>query len=128
MGPVDATLFFNLRELSQVDLSQNRLSGEVDVLFAPALVQVNFSHNNFASVNSYKRFKRSHETLKVCDLSHNSIQEDASKLLKNMPSNMEQLVLSHNQIQGRIEGSLENHACLRRLDMCTNMLSGEVPD
>jgi Leucine-rich repeat (LRR) protein len=52
-GP-DTTIFFNLRELVRVDLSQNKLSGEVDILFAPALEHANFSHNNFTSIDSFK--------------------------------------------------------------------------
>ena len=33
----DESVFFNLRNLKYVDLSRNSLSGEVDLLFAPAL-------------------------------------------------------------------------------------------
>jgi len=50
----DESVFFNLRNLKYVDLSQNSLSGEVDLLFAPALQHVNFSHNNITSVNTFK--------------------------------------------------------------------------
>ena len=92
-GNDDTSIFFNLRELTDVDLSQNNLSGEVDILFAPELKHVNFSHNNFTSVNSYKKFKGSYKTLQVCDLSYNSIQQEARKLMKNMPPNIEQLFL-----------------------------------
>ena len=52
-GP-DTSTFFNLRDLTHVDLSRNKLSGEVDILFAPALEYVNFSHNNFTSIDSFK--------------------------------------------------------------------------
>jgi hypothetical protein len=52
-GP-DTSTFFGLRELVRVDLSQNKLSGEVDILFAPALEYANFSHNKFASIDSFK--------------------------------------------------------------------------
>ena len=50
----DESVFFNLRNLKHVDLSLNSLSGEVDLLFAPALQHVNFSHNNITSVNTFK--------------------------------------------------------------------------
>ena len=52
-GP-DTSTFFNLRDLTHVDLSRNKLSGEVDILFSPALEYVNFSHNNFTSIDSFK--------------------------------------------------------------------------
>jgi Leucine-rich repeat (LRR) protein len=50
----DASVFFDLRELVHIDVSQNQLSGEVDILFAPALEYVNFSHNKFDSIDSFK--------------------------------------------------------------------------
>ena len=122
----DASIFFNLRDLDYVDLSQNNLSGEVDVLFAPALEHANFSHNNFTSVNSFKRFKRSHQTLRTCDVSYNSISSSASDLLKNVPPNIEQLILSNNLIYGTLPTSLEHLANLRQFDISMNMLSGEL--
>ena len=125
----DTSLFFNLRDLVHVDLSQNNLSGEVDVLFAPALEYVNFSHNNFTSINSFKKFKRSYHTLTVCDVSHNFINASASELMTNVPLNIEQLTLSSNLIHGPLlTSSLEVLANLRRFDMSMNVLSGELPD
>jgi len=50
----DESVFFNLRNLKHVDISHNSLSGEVDLLFAPALQHVNFSHNSITSVNTFK--------------------------------------------------------------------------
>ena len=125
----DTSVFFNLRDLVHVDLSQNNLSGEVDVLFAPALEYVNFSHNNFTSINSFKKFKRSYQNLKICDVSHNSINASASELMTNVPLNIEQLTLSSNFIHGPLlTSSLEVLANLRRFDMSMNVLSGDLPD
>jgi len=124
----DTTVFFNLRDLVHVDLSQNNLSGEVDVLFAPALEYANFSHNNFTSINSFKKFKRSHQTLQICDVSHNYIGQSASDVMTNVPPNIEQMILSDNLFKGTIPTSLERLEKLRMLDMGRNMLSGVVPD
>jgi len=125
----DASLFFNLRDLTYVDLSQNNLSGEVDVLFAPALQYTNFSHNNFTSINSFKKFKRSQQTLTVCDVSHNFINTSATDLMKHVPTNIEQFIMSSNLIHGSLlTSSLEELASLRRFDMSMNSLSGELPD
>jgi len=125
----DTSLFFNLRGLTYVDLSQNILSGEVDVLFAPALQYANFSHNNFASINSFKKFKKSQQTLTVCDVSHNSIKTSTSDLMTNVPPNIERFILSSNLIHGPLlTSSLEVLANLRTLDLSMNSLSGEVPD
>jgi len=124
----DASLFLDLRDLTHVDLSQNNLSGEVDVLFAPALQYANFSHNNFTSTNSFKKFKRSHQTLTVCDVSHNFINTSASDLMTNVPTNIEQFILSSNLIHGPLPTTLEELANLRQIDMSMNSLSGEIPD
>ena len=86
-------MVFELQELAQLDLSQNELTGEVDALFVPALLQVNSSHNNFILVHRYKRFKRSYQTKQICDVAHNSIDEEVVKLMTNLPPNMEQLIL-----------------------------------
>jgi len=125
----DASLFFNLRDLTHVDLSQNNLSGEVDVLFAPALQYTNFSHNNFTYINSFKKFKRSHQTLTICDVSHNFINTSATDLMKHVPTNIEQLILSNNLIYGTLPKSLEEELPnLRRFNISMNILSGELPD
>ena len=100
----------------------------MDVLFTPKLKHVNFSHNNFTSVNSYKKLKVSYNTLQVCDLSYNSIQQEAHILMKNMPPNIEQLFLSENQIHGILSTSLERQVNLRQLHMGSNLLSGEFLD
>ena len=127
-GYDDTSIFFNLRELTVVDLSQNNLSGEVDVLFAPKLKHANFIHNNFTTVNSYKKFKGLYKTLQVCDLSYYSIQQEARKLMKNMPPTIEQLFLSENQIHSILSTSLERQVNFRQLHMGNNLLSGELPD
>jgi len=124
----DTSLFFNLRDLTHVDLSQNNLSGEVDVLFAPALQYVNFSHNNFTSINSFKKFKRSHQTLTICDVSNNFINTSASDLMKSSPPNIEQLIVSNNVIHGPLPTTLEELANLRIFNMSMNSLSGEISD
>ena len=125
----DTSIFFNLRDLAHVDLSQNNLSGEVDVLFTPALQYANFSHNYFTSINSFKKFKKSHQTLTVCDVSHNSIKTSTSDLMTNVPPNIERFILSNNLIHGPLlTSSLEVLANLRTLDLSMNSFSGEVPD
>mmetsp|Transcript_10296 Transcript_10296/g.22342 ORF Transcript_10296/g.22342 Transcript_10296/m.22342 type:complete len:1541 (-) Transcript_10296:66-4688(-) len=126
----DTSVFFNMRDLTYVDISQNGLSGEVDVLFAPAVQHVNMSHNNFTSVNSFKTFKRSHPTLLVCDLSYNFIHQNVADLLTNLPPNLVQLFLSRNKIEGVLPRStdLELLRNLRRLHLDWNMLSGNLPD
>jgi len=124
----DTSLFFKLRDLTHVDLSKNNLSGEVDVLFAPALEYANFSHNNFSTINSFKKFKRSHQTLAICDVSNNLINTSTSDIMMNVPPNIEEFIVSSNIIHGSLPTTLEVLPNLRRFNMSLNGLSGELPD
>ena len=96
------TSLFSLQELTYVDLSQNNLSGEVDALLAPALEYFNASHNNFSSLHTFKKFKRSQQTLRFCDVSYNAINQTASEIMKNAPGKLEQFILSNNLIHGSL--------------------------
>ena len=106
-GTSGTTLFFRFQELTHIYLSQNNPGGEVDVLFAPAPVHANFSHNYFSSINKYRRFKHLHDTLGELDVNHNIIQEEVSKLMQNLPRNMEGFNVLDNQIYGTFPETLE---------------------
>lgn len=124
----DSSIFSNLRALRHVDLSNNSLSGQVDVLFAPALDYANFSHNKLTSINSFKSFKPSHKTLRICDVSSNLIDQRASDILTNVPPNIEQLSLDNNAIHGTLPFKEENLGSLIKFSMASNLLSGSLPD
>ena len=73
-------------------------------------------------------FKRSHKTLLVADLSYNSIRKDASDLLTNLPPNIEELILSNNEISGRLyRGGLNLLAQLGVLHLQNNQITGSIP-
>jgi len=127
-GATSTDIFFNLRDLYNVDLSENYLSGEADVLFAPALVNVNFSHNNFTSVDTFKTFKPSLKTLRVFDLSYNAIKQNISDLMNNAPPNIERFIFSNNLVEGGLLPSLENLPSLKQFNIASNCLSGGIPD
>ena len=125
---LDTSMFYRLQELTHVYLSHNNLIGAVDALFLPALVEVDFSHNNFTSFINFMKFKSSHKTLIKCNFSHNTIQEKASKVMENLPPNLEELILSNNRMHGTLPQNMEELSRLKRLDISTNMLSGGLPD
>ena len=92
---------FHLKSLKRVDVSKNNLSGEVDVLLSPALQYLNLSQNNFTSLVHFK-FRSSQDTLEKLDSSHNSIFQDVSQILKNIPPSLKELVLTENHIHGSL--------------------------
>ncbi|KAL7552708.1 hypothetical protein ACHAWF_015942 [Thalassiosira exigua] len=124
----DASVFYQLQELTQVDLSQNMLSGELDVLLSPSLVHANFSQNEFTSAKNFMEFKYSWEILRTFDLSHNLIEQESTKFLSNIPPNIEQCVLSHNLMYGSLPKSLDNLEYLEEFVAGSNMLSGTLPE
>jgi len=73
-------------------------------------------------------FKRSHKTLLVADLSYNSISRDATDLMTNIPPNIEELILSNNEITGRFHsGGFNLLAQLGVLHLQNNLMTGSIP-
>jgi Leucine-rich repeat (LRR) protein len=116
------------RKLSHVDLSWNKLTGRIDALLSPSLEYVNISHNNLEQVYTFKKFKGSHEKLRTLDLSHNSINQNASEIFVNVPTNLRELILSDNLIQGTFPSRFEVLPELEVFRVDNNMLSGSIPD
>lgn len=109
-------------------MSKNSFLGKADTFFSPSVLHINFSHNNFSSVGSFKFFKSSHQTLRTADLSHKNIKQNASEIFQNIPPKIEDLFLSNNQIAGTSPNPLETVESLRRWRMDNNNLIGTVPD
>ncbi len=127
-GTIDYGPLYNLFSLTYFDVSGDQLSGEVDALVAPSLSHADFSNNLFTSMRRFEKYKVSPlQTLRFCDVSNNNIEVDATDVLKNIPSNMEQFIASNNRIGGNLPESLNNLPKLRQFDMSSNALSGGLP-
>jgi len=116
-----------LRRLEYIDISENGLSGCADLTFSSSMLHANFSNNNFTCA-SFKRYNPAYKTLRVLDLSHNSIKQDASHIFRNAPLNLEELILSHNNIRGGLPEPFPILENIRRLDVSFNTVSGPLPD
>lgn len=92
----------NLNIYSLLDLSDNRISGEIP-----------------ASLGNLKG-------LKLLNISHNSISGKIPTSFGNLEG-IETLDLSHNEISGLIPQSLAKLDELAILDVSNNMLSGKIP-
>ena len=99
----------------------------MDLLFAPAVISLDASHNNFTNVKPFRKYKPSHSSLISFDLSSNAISQDLAELLLDKPQNLEEIDLSSNAISGPIEIS-EQFDFLRRLVIGSNRLSGALPN
>jgi len=127
-GAIDYRPLYNLHSLTHFDVSENQFSGEIDALVTPSLTYVDFSNNRFTSVSRFEKYKGSFQTLRFCDVSNNFIQDNATDLLKNIPSNIEQFFASNNRINGNLPESFNVLPKLRHFDMSSNALSGSLPE
>lgn len=118
-------LLYN-RKLEYIDMSENVMTGHVDVLIFPAATLVNFSHNQFASAG-FKRFREAYDTLRVVDMSSNYISQDASEIFLNIPPTLETVDFSNNDIGGFIPEKFPIER-VQFFAMSNNSISGPLPD
>ena len=124
----DPPILRKLMQLAKVDLSQNKLDGDVDVHFAPALESLILSDNNFSAFVGFHYPDPSGDTLRLIDLSHNSIRNAISDFLANLPTTMKELLLSDNEIAGEFPHFLGYLASMQRIRADQNALEGTLPD
>jgi len=126
-GPVPRGVTPYLRKLRHIDISENQFSGHADMMFAPSAVHANYSHNKFTSAG-FNGFNAAYESMRVVDLSSNRINQAVSKLFDNIPPNLEQLILSDNNIRGALPDPFPSLGNLRRLAISNNNVNGPLPD
>ncbi|GMN68010.1 hypothetical protein TIFTF001_037071 [Ficus carica] len=99
---VDRQFGLNIQLLKMIDLSSNRLTGEIpkEMEYLVELVQLNLSRNNLSG----------------------AIPQKIGRLTK-----LDSLDLSHNQLSGRIPASMANMSFLDNLVLSYNNLSGRIP-
>jgi uncharacterized protein YjbI with pentapeptide repeats len=127
-GAVDPLQFYSCQKLVHIDLSYNNLQGEIDALLSASIEHADFSYNKFIRIDTFKLFKSSHKTLRMCDLSHNSIDQAAGEIFVNVPPNLKELILSDNKIRGTFPSSLDLLPYVKVFRAENNELSGTIPD
>eukprot|EP00984_Skeletonema_dohrnii_P021326 scaffold10629_cov77-Skeletonema_dohrnii-CCMP3373.AAC.3 len=128
-GTIDYRPLYNLHHLAHFDVSGNQFSGEIDALVTPLLTYADFSNNRFTSMRRFEKYKVSPlQTLRFCDVSNNTIKNDATELFQNIPPNIEQFFASNNRLHGNLPSSLNNLPKLRQFNMSSNALTGSLPD
>jgi len=126
VGSLSGTKFWKLRNLKHVDISQNDFKGHADMYFAPATTYANYSHNRFASA-SFNRFNAAYETLRSVDLSHNSIDQSAVEVLRNIPITVMELLLTNNMVRGVFPDPFPFLGELTRFGIANNRIEGPIP-
>jgi len=127
-GKVGYIDLYESRSLQQVDLSGNGFSGELHVLLSPSLQYLNVSRNSFTYLGGYPKYKGSYQTIHTIDMGYNDIEAAASDVLKDMPPNLRELVLTGNSIGGNLPSPLPLLEEMRRFMINENQLTGELPD
>ncbi|KAJ3676521.1 hypothetical protein LUZ60_003933 [Juncus effusus] len=117
--PDSFALLSNLRTL---DLSFNQLSGTIPPSIAnlPSLSNLVLCHNLLSS--SIPPFRDSSPLLRL-DLKHNSLTGQ----VPNLPSTLQYLSLSSNQLTGQVDSVLPKLTRLNYLDLSMNQLEGSIP-
>lgn len=121
-GVIPASLGL-LRELQTLDLSFNQLSGSIPwaVGALPALSNVILCHNHLSG--SIPPFGS--QRLTRLDLKHNSLS--GTLLPNSLPSSLEYLSLSWNQLTGPVDYLLTRLNKLNYLDLSLNRFTGCIP-
>jgi len=115
----------NLRMLTEIDLSRNRISGELpySVFDLPLLQRVDFSRNDFYGVipESLGRFRGT--SVKLC---YNQLTGALPHILGGATA-MEFCDISHNKLTGPISPTLGGCASLRTFLLHDNNIAGVLP-
>ncbi|KAL7550718.1 hypothetical protein ACHAWF_013934 [Thalassiosira exigua] len=126
-GRVGSQINLFLRKLEHIDISGNNFGGHLDMLFPPTTWYVDFSHNNFTSVG-FKKYNGAYETLEIIDLRNNSIDQNASEIFVDAPTNLWELYVSDNMIRNSLPNPFPRLLQLEILRMDGNDINGTLPD
>ncbi|XP_061368234.1 receptor-like protein 7 [Gastrolobium bilobum] len=127
-GSLELNKLLELRNLSTLDLSYNKLSVNVNVINADMSSFPNISNLKLASchLKTFPDFLRNQSRLTYLDLSDNQIQGKVPNWIWNL-YNLGSLNISHNLLTD-LEGPLQNLTSnLFLLDLHHNQLQGPIP-
>lgn len=127
-GSIDSLDFFRYRKLYKIDLSNNQMDGIADVLVAPSINFVNFSHNEFISLGYILKSRKAYNSLEAVDLSTNLMSNEAASFFESFPPNMKRLIARDNLIAGELPMQLPSFVKMEEFDSSENKIVGTLPD
>ena len=127
-GNIDSLDFFRYRKLHKIDLSNNQMDGIADVLVAPSVNFVNFSHNEFFSLGYVLKSRKAFNTLETVDLSTNLMSDEAASFFDSFPPGMKRLIARDNLISGEFPMQLSSFVKMEEFDSSENKIIGTLPD
>ncbi|BBN09642.1 hypothetical protein MPTK1_4g21430 [Marchantia polymorpha subsp. ruderalis] len=121
------TLLAESRLITEVDISQNKFSGDVGALLLnlPELRLLNASHNLFHSKLPATTFNTSDSY--TLDLSHNDICGSIPLTFFPSLASSQYIDMSYNNLTGPLPDNVGQLDNISYLDLSHNMLSGKVP-
>ncbi|KAF1880742.1 hypothetical protein Lal_00011801 [Lupinus albus] len=113
----------DLHNLRTIDLSYNQLTGTIpqSIGALPELTNILLCHNRLSG--SIPRFKS--QTLTRFDLKHNALSGSLNP--ESLPSSLQYLSLSWNQLSGPMDQLLNRLDQLNYLDLSMNQFTGPIP-
>ncbi|KAL7485594.1 hypothetical protein ACHAW6_011197 [Cyclotella cf. meneghiniana] len=125
-GVIESWNYYDLRLLTHVDLSENKLAGVADILLSPTIRLANFSYNNLSSMSYMIVSKKAYTALEILDLSHNNIRQNSNDVLQDLPPNLKELILADNHIYGTFPKEFPVLRYMKRLIVDNNDFSGPL--
>lgn len=125
-GILESWNYYDLRKLTSVDLSDNKLTGGLDILFSPLIRKFNVSHNQFDRIAHTIKSRHALNTIESVDFSHNIINQDAVSTLQKLPPNLKELILSNNQIHGTLPEEFPVLSFMKRFIANDNQINGKL--
>ncbi|KAI4337510.1 hypothetical protein L6164_015917 [Bauhinia variegata] len=128
-GNIPSSIFL-LPHVTNIDLSNNKLTGEILLdplpLTTTSLRYLNLSNNNLTGSLPQRLFSISFSRLETLDLSNNVFSGKIADQV-GLLSSLRYLDLGGNLLRGKIPDSITNMSRLQYLTLASNQLVGEIP-
>ncbi|KAJ8562153.1 hypothetical protein K7X08_011444 [Anisodus acutangulus] len=125
-GPIPLSICGELPNLSDLDISRNKLSGTIPLCMGDINQLATLALNNNQLIGQFPDFSSKLLSLYWIDISENRLSGQIPGSLGSL-SNLMFLRLSGNNLSGELPSSLRNCTKMFSIDLSNNQLSGLIP-